>query len=102
MASLRGSFFGRADDDDNPQFQVLQAPETKEIEVVAALLAERISKFLVRRGLGPRPPHPNRILWPKHPAFCQIPRVFQTCRRSLRPKIRLSRLGMRGTTHGRS
>jgi hypothetical protein len=42
-----------ADDDGHPQFQALPAPEDREIEQLAATLAERISKFLLRRGLGP-------------------------------------------------
>jgi hypothetical protein len=42
-----------ADDDGHPQFQALPAPEDREIEQLAAALAERISKFLLRRGLGP-------------------------------------------------
>ena len=42
-----------ADDDGHPQFQALPAPEDQEIEQLAAALAERISKFLLRRGLGP-------------------------------------------------
>jgi hypothetical protein len=33
-----------ADDDGNPQFQALPAPEDQEIERLAAVLAERISK----------------------------------------------------------
>jgi hypothetical protein len=42
-----------ADDDGHPQFQALPTPEDREIEQLAATLAERISKFLLRRGLGP-------------------------------------------------
>jgi hypothetical protein len=42
-----------ADEDGHPQFQALPAPEDREIEQLAAALAERISKFLLRRGLGP-------------------------------------------------
>jgi hypothetical protein len=42
-----------ADDDGNPQFQALLAPEDQEIAQLAATLAERIPKSLQRRGLGP-------------------------------------------------
>ena len=42
-----------ADDDGHPQFQALPAPDDQEVERLAALLAERIPKFLLRRGLGP-------------------------------------------------
>jgi hypothetical protein len=42
-----------ADDDGNPQFQVLLAPDDEEIVRLTKTLAERMSKFLVRRGLGP-------------------------------------------------
>jgi hypothetical protein len=42
-----------ADEDGHPQFQALPAPKDREIEQLAAALAERISKFLLRRGLGP-------------------------------------------------
>jgi hypothetical protein len=42
-----------ADDDGHPQFQALPAPEDQEVEELAASLAERISKFLLRRGVGP-------------------------------------------------
>jgi hypothetical protein len=42
-----------ADEQDNPQFQVLLSPENDEIERVAERLAERIPRLLNRRGLGP-------------------------------------------------
>jgi putative transposase/transposase-like zinc-binding protein len=42
-----------AGDDDQPHFQVLPAPDDEEITRVTALLAQRIRKFLQRRGLGP-------------------------------------------------
>ncbi len=42
-----------ADDDGDPQFQALLAPENQEIAQVTATLAERIPKLLQRRGLGP-------------------------------------------------
>lgn len=42
-----------ADEEGNPQFQVLLAPDTGEIEQLAESLAKRIAKFLQRQGLGP-------------------------------------------------
>jgi hypothetical protein len=42
-----------ADDEGQPQFQVLLAPDDEEIARVTATLAERITKFLCGRGLGP-------------------------------------------------
>ena len=42
-----------ADDDGNPQFQPLLAPEDQEIARLTASLAESIPKLLQRRGLGP-------------------------------------------------
>ena len=42
-----------ADDDGKPQFQILLAPDDEEIARLTASLAERITKFLDRRGLGP-------------------------------------------------
>ena len=42
-----------ADDDGQPQFQALLAPEDQEIARLTASLAERIPKWLQRRGLGP-------------------------------------------------
>ena len=42
-----------ADKEGRPHFQVLLAPETEEIQGLAGRLAERITKFLGRRGLGP-------------------------------------------------
>src|SRR5438876_94277 len=42
-----------ADDDGRPQFQALPAPDDQEVERLATLLAERVPKFLLRRGLGP-------------------------------------------------
>ena len=42
-----------ADDDNQPQFQVLPAPDDEEVQRLAASLAERITKLLLRRGLGP-------------------------------------------------
>ena len=42
-----------AEDEGQPQFQVLLAPDDEEIARVTALLAERITKFLSERGLGP-------------------------------------------------
>src|SRR5947207_10722145 len=42
-----------ADDDGDPQLQVLLAPDNEEIQRLAASLAERIPRLLVARGLGP-------------------------------------------------
>ena len=42
-----------ADENDHPQFQALLAPEDDEIAHLTASLAERITAFLHRRGLGP-------------------------------------------------
>ena len=42
-----------ADDDDQPQFQVLPAPDDEEIAQLTEALAVRIRKFLHQRGLGP-------------------------------------------------
>ncbi len=42
-----------ADDDDQPQFQVLPAPDDEEIARLTEILAVRIRKFLSQRGLGP-------------------------------------------------
>ena len=42
-----------ADDEGQPQFQVLLAPDDEEIARLTASLAERITKFLCGRGLGP-------------------------------------------------
>jgi hypothetical protein len=41
------------DDDDQPHFQVLLAPGDEEIAQLTASLAERITHFFERRGLGP-------------------------------------------------
>jgi len=51
MLALDGVY--AADDDDNPQFQPLLAPEDEEIAQLTASLAERIPALLQRRGLGP-------------------------------------------------
>ena len=42
-----------ADENDRPQFQVLLAPEDDEIAQLTASLAQRITKLIERRGLGP-------------------------------------------------
>ena len=42
-----------ADDEGQPQFQVLPAPDDQEIARVTESLAEQITKFLFGRGLGP-------------------------------------------------
>ena len=42
-----------ADDEERPQFQVLPAADDEEIARVTVSLAERITKFLCGRGLGP-------------------------------------------------
>jgi Putative transposase len=42
-----------ADDDGRPQFQPLLPPDNEEIQRLAESLAESISKFFQRRGLGP-------------------------------------------------
>ena len=42
-----------ADENGRPQFQVLLAPEDEEVERLTATLAERMTKLLQRRGLGP-------------------------------------------------
>ena len=36
-----------------PQFHVLLAPDDEEVERLTATLAERMTKLLRRRGLGP-------------------------------------------------
>ncbi len=51
MLALDGVY--AADDDDQPQFQPLPAPESAEIAEMTASLAERIPAMLQRRGLGP-------------------------------------------------
>lgn len=53
VQSMRSYWMGYADDEGQPQFQVLPAPDDEEIARVTALLAERIADFLRRRGLGP-------------------------------------------------
>ena len=42
-----------ADENGRPQFQVLLAPDDEEVERLTATLAERMTKLLQRRGLGP-------------------------------------------------
>ena len=42
-----------ADENDRPQFQVLLAPDDDEIARLTAFLAQRITRLLDRRGLGP-------------------------------------------------
>jgi hypothetical protein len=42
-----------ADENDRPQFQVLLAPEDEEIAQLTAALAQRITKLIERRSLGP-------------------------------------------------
>ena len=42
-----------ADEQERPHFQVLLAPENDDIAGLTALLAERITKRMARRGLGP-------------------------------------------------
>src|SRR6267142_167201 len=42
-----------ADDNDRPRFQVLLAPDDDEIARLTASLAQRITKLLDRRSLGP-------------------------------------------------
>jgi hypothetical protein len=51
MAAFDGVY--AADDEGRPQFQALLAPDDEEIAQITATLAERITAFLVRRGLGP-------------------------------------------------
>jgi hypothetical protein len=51
MLCIDGIF--AADEDGRPRFQVLLAPEDEEIVRLTQCLAERIPKFLDRRGLGP-------------------------------------------------
>lgn len=51
MLCMDGVF--AADEDGQPQFQVLLAPEDDEIGGLTQTLAEQISMFLDRRGLGP-------------------------------------------------
>ena len=42
-----------ADENGGPQFQVLLAPDDEEVERLTTTLAERMTKLLQRRGLGP-------------------------------------------------
>ena len=51
MAAFDGVY--AADDEGRPQFQALLAPDDEEIAQITATLAEPITAFLVRRGLGP-------------------------------------------------
>ena len=41
------------DENGRPQFQALLAPDDEEVERLTATLAERMTKLLQRRGLGP-------------------------------------------------